>query len=60
MSLLLLHVGKDILAFQFSGQTKQTENNFGSGRTENILVNPKQEGFFQLLCLVTHRLENKI
>lgn len=48
----------DILAFQFSGQTKQMENNFGLGRTENILVNPKQKGLFWFL--VMDGLENQI
>lgn len=60
MSLLPLCVDKDTLAFQFGGQTKQMENYFGLGRTENILVNPKQKGFFKLLFLAMHCLENQI
>lgn len=46
MSFLLLCVDNDIPASQFGGQTKQMENDFGLGRTENILVNPKQKGLF--------------
>lgn len=58
MSFLLLCVDNDIPASQFGGQTKQMENDFGLGRTENILVNPKQKGLFWFL--VMRRLENQI
>lgn len=58
MSFLPLSVDNDMLVVQFSGQTKQTENNFGLGRNENILFNPEQKGLFWFL--VMHQLENQI